>query len=29
MAEELLLGSVTLHTLAAADCDVLVVPGQR
>lgn len=27
MAEELLLGSVTLHTLAAAACDVLVVPG--
>lgn len=29
MAEELLLGSVTLHTLAAAACDVLVVPGAR
>lgn len=25
--EELLLGSVTLHALAAAECDVLVVPG--
>lgn len=25
--EDLLLGSVTLHTLASADCDVLVVPG--
>lgn len=24
--EDLLLGSVTLHTLASADCDVLVVP---
>ncbi len=26
--EDLLLGSVTLHTLAAADCDVLVVPAR-
>lgn len=25
--EDLLLGSVTLHTLASADCDVLVVPA--
>lgn len=26
--EDLLLGSVTLHTLAAVDCDVLVVPAK-
>jgi len=26
--EDLLLGSVTLHTLASADCDVLVVPAK-
>lgn len=29
MLEDLLLGSVTLHTLAAAECDVLVVPSGR
>lgn len=29
MMEDLLLGSVTLHTLAAAECDVLVVPTRR
>lgn len=29
MLEDLLLGSVTLHTLAAATCDVLVVPRPR
>jgi len=29
MLEDLLLGSVTLHTLAVASCDVLVVPGRH
>ena len=29
MAEELLLGSVTLHALSAAACDVLVMPSPR